>query len=465
MHRATSGHIPRSETRFQQPSFDQFSSATVDSKVGQAQRAEAYHYLINLRDGTKKDLTLSLKLLARELSELGREATALDGERYPVQNAIAQVNDFLRECQLQPYETGSLAALEQSSHQMQGTLGQLMARAPDATNLGRLLERELQDFSQCADNFFIYEVGKYAIRGTGSLNGSKVPLNYDFAFLNNLTGNQPAFILDVDDCLVMSEECQRKAWGIAISLWAQSEGFSKKDPEGVRKLVRTVEYCLEKDSTAGLLSLLCSICAHRGLLFEQFPGMSREASLESLLNDYRAEVMVMFVEVGEIDLMPGAKQLLKRLKRDEKIMSCCSNTPEAVGVPMLGAVISRHKDLPSFDELILPQHRVYGDCGLRRKPYPDMWLRAAKMLNVRPSEAVIFDNSLNNCVGASCLANHMGDVHLANGRLLQYGDEFAGIVGVLNGRFSDIQQWETWASPSTGRPVKATLVGIDRLFR
>lgn len=82
---------------------------------------------------------------------------------------------------------------------------------------------------------------------------------------------------------------------------------------------------------------------------------------------------------GETVLIPGALEIVKRLKREGRGTAVVTNKPER----FTGAVLDHYGFSPFIDTFI------GGNAGVEKKPAPDMLLAALKRLGVAPGDAVM----------------------------------------------------------------------------
>jgi len=81
---------------------------------------------------------------------------------------------------------------------------------------------------------------------------------------------------------------------------------------------------------------------------------------------------------GKVHLLPGARQLLEKLKQDKRIIGVASNRPSESGIPIV-----RNLDIMEFFSRML-----FGDQVTRQKPEPDMLLKLIEETNVKPQDTV-----------------------------------------------------------------------------
>lgn len=85
----------------------------------------------------------------------------------------------------------------------------------------------------------------------------------------------------------------------------------------------------------------------------------------------------------ELKLMPGAKEIIAKLKEKYPLAIASHTREETIKVAL------RKFDLLSCFKLILSDQKV-----ARGKPYPDVYLEVAKRMNIRPQNCLVFEDSL-----------------------------------------------------------------------
>jgi beta-phosphoglucomutase-like phosphatase (HAD superfamily) len=333
-------------------------------------------------------------------------------------------------------------------------------------SIAQELGSDIDQLDHATKRFLIYNprLGGFSFANSHPA-ATQIPLNIQYSTLNSLARSPQAFVFDLDDCLIMSEKSHKKAWSAAIKAWAEHVGLctgSRNDQASVAKLCRTVEYCLDKDQTHQLLSLLCAICTNRGINVAHAPHETKERALENAFSFFRAEALSRSLLAGEIRFAPGSLELLEHSFLDGKRIGLCSNSPKIIVDRLLNELTSRdpHRDL---NELLPTTARVYGDTTLHRKPFPLGWLQVAQQLKCTPNQVMIFDNSFGNCVAASDLARYRHHPELvALGPDFQT-QEFAGVVGITNRNPCHMSLWRNWSTASSLKTIKVTVEGLNKI--
>ena len=118
--------------------------------------------------------------------------------------------------------------------------------------------------------------------------------------------------------------------------------------------------------------------------------------------------MVILDVQREGTLLPGAEALIKVLNNENVIMGIASSSP----MEIIDAVVEKFKIAPYMDAI----HSATDED--RGKPFPDVFIAAARSLNVEPKECLVFEDSLNGvkaakAAGMKCIAVPHG--HYDNG--------------------------------------------------
>jgi HAD superfamily hydrolase (TIGR01509 family) len=123
-------------------------------------------------------------------------------------------------------------------------------------------------------------------------------------------------------------------------------------------------------------------------------GLAQEADR---LRAHKAKLYDELVRT-DLRLMPGARQCLENLRGVKRMALATAGYPEAVD-PALAA-----HDLRSFFEAIVTRADVK-----RFKPAPDVFLRAAELLNIKPENCVVLEDAEKgvraaHAAGMRCIA-------------------------------------------------------------
>ena len=172
-----------------------------------------------------------------------------------------------------------------------------------------------------------------------------------------------ALILDFDGLILDTETPMRQSWmeiyeeaGVVVDdqTWAAMLGASADPPEAYE--------LLEK---------------HLGR------GVHRESLHERRL---RRELEILSTE----DLMPGVRSLVAAAKEAGLLLAIASSSERTWVVGHLES----HDLLDPFDVIVCAEDVE------QTKPAPDLYLRALEMLKVRPSEALVFEDSEHGLAAA-----------------------------------------------------------------
>jgi HAD superfamily hydrolase (TIGR01509 family) len=136
--------------------------------------------------------------------------------------------------------------------------------------------------------------------------------------------------------------------------------------------------------------------------------------IDALMKRKRELFAVAFDESQELDLLPGARELIEDLRRAGVPLQLASSA----GKETINRVFRRFELYPLFDNV------VSGEDFPRSKPDPAIFLRAAELAGVEPQHCVVIEDSSNGvqaakaagmyCIGYS--SEHSGgqDLHLAD---------------------------------------------------
>jgi beta-phosphoglucomutase-like phosphatase (HAD superfamily) len=445
----------------------------------------------------KKDIATLLRNVVGQVVHLGDEAPVKQDGGATAEKLQSILSNYLIWCERIPGPKELRPNLINRTNDLIDALEEVRV-GNWATDLEFKVAKKIVLFEKAANDFLVYRPFKNCIEAVGQYEGDGVrqiirhSMHYD-VFLG-LVENPKAFLFDVDDLIAMTEKQQKLAWGMALRDWGNSSeflAFNRRNSSAViEELVSTVEECLVKDRTAGLLQLLCDIMDQRGVNFEVPTHLTKTQALEKILNIYRGRVLGRYVagevEGEEIAFAPGAAELIHRLYYDGFKLAFCTNTPKEVSEQILRPLFRDHAHVPDLD-VVVPEHqRVFGDItpfGIPtpiRKSHPAMWLAAARAVGVTPKDAVILDNSLGNCVGVSDLSSWEGDPVIANferelfhhpasehidaidGRrpLFNIGENFRAVVGVTNGH-GELDPWKEWVFESQKFVVRRGIPGCN----
>jgi beta-phosphoglucomutase-like phosphatase (HAD superfamily) len=469
---------PISELSLSQPKFLdssiephdlRLSARTIKQHVEGGLETGPYRFFFELPERVRAIIS-DLSYIKGSVNNLGRAAPILNEQRRELDRTISELSMVPSFCDHYPHCPDSFGRLSSAVDLVQRSLARLYCTASGGLELvTNELEVDIARLRTCANEFFVYAPRKYGLYSYAHTidHLEAKPLSLKYSVLKKLTNDPKAMIFDIDDCILISETHQRMAWDIALRAWVSSRGSKRyTDYEGAERLCRTVAYCLENDCSDRLLELLTQICEKRGLTIEVVGGHSREQSLELTLTSYRAEVLSHFVQENKVQFASGALNMITQCFLDERRLAFCTNSPGGVAERVLQEAFRKANAGAEFEDLFPETCRIYGDTTPQRKPFPLMWLVAAKALEVRPSETIIFDNSLNNCIGASQLENYFGhpEIEQWGEDLLRQGEQFAGVVGITNGLSSSLHHWQQWATSNPTSPVKAVLKGLDSVI-
>lgn len=156
-----------------------------------------------------------------------------------------------------------------------------------------------------------------------------------------------------------------------------------------------LDYDIYKDCIGSTMGFLM------GLLHKHY-GISFQDS--SLVRDMRKKKEELMKKEGYPPLIPYVKELLQKLARQGYRMAVASSSPQ-----LYIEEVTRHWEIGQyFDKL------VSGESVEKPKPAPDVFLKAAGELGLRPEECMVVEDSENGCraarnAGITCMAYYNPD--------------------------------------------------------
>lgn len=110
----------------------------------------------------------------------------------------------------------------------------------------------------------------------------------------------------------------------------------------------------------------------------------------ALLKELQLPVKLKLLHQSEFQAIPGAAEFLRDIKTAHIPIAIASSSPKL----FIEAVIKKIKIEQYFDFL------VSGEDVERSKPEPDIFLKAAQLLNVNPTECLVVEDSKSGTLGA-----------------------------------------------------------------
>ena len=156
-----------------------------------------------------------------------------------------------------------------------------------------------------------------------------------------------------------------------------------------------LDYDIYKDCIGSTMGFLM------GLLHKHY-GISFQDS--SLVREMRKKKEDLMKKEGYPPLIPYVKELLQKLARQGYRMAVASSSPQ-----LYIEEVTRHWEIGQyFDKL------VSGESVEKPKPAPDIFLKAAGELGLRPEECMVVEDSENGCraarnAGITCMAYYNPD--------------------------------------------------------
>lgn len=132
-----------------------------------------------------------------------------------------------------------------------------------------------------------------------------------------------------------------------------------------------------------------------GRFQREFAGRTNQEIIPSLLNDrlskqevediaQRKEATYRKIYTPHVAFVPGAKALLVRLRACGLRLAIASAAP-----PLNRAMVLKELQLESLVDVVVGAENV-----ARGKPFPDLFLRAAELLGVPPSDCIVFEDAV-----------------------------------------------------------------------
>ena len=185
-------------------------------------------------------------------------------------------------------------------------------------------------------------------------------------------------IFDMDGVLINSEPFHYRVW-----------------KETLKERGVDLDYDIYKDCIGSTMGFLM------GLLHKHY-GISFQDS--SLVREMRKKKEDLMKKEGYPPLIPYVKELLQKLARQGYRMAVASSSPQ-----LYIEEVTRHWEIGQyFDKL------VSGESVEKPKPAPDIFLKAAGELGLRPEECMVVEDSENGCraarnAGITCMAYYNPD--------------------------------------------------------
>jgi len=185
-------------------------------------------------------------------------------------------------------------------------------------------------------------------------------------------------------------------------------------------------------------------CEHFGLgdqtaLFMQCVGTNQERGKHILREGLRGKAddvafghlwnakCIEYMSDAVIPLKAGAAELLQDLKGAGVAMAVATSTPS----PRATQMLRNAGLLQAFDVV------VSGDQVTRSKPLPDIYLRAAELLDVLPEKCLALEDSENGV--RSALAAGMTVIQVPD--LVEPSDEVRELGHTILGTLHDVREW------------------------
>lgn len=170
-------------------------------------------------------------------------------------------------------------------------------------------------------------------------------------------------IFDIDGCLIDSESVYLKCW---------AEGFRREGIPVDQEMV---------NSWAG---------AGRVEIDRDVLAVTGDPKTAKRLRAYRESIFLEMLEAGQVEIKPGAREILDYLKEIRM----------PIGVASSGTRDKAERLLKYFGLLGYFDQTAFGDEVRDRKPAPDLFQLALRRLGISPDEAIVFEDSKNGVLSA-----------------------------------------------------------------
>ncbi|MDN6309376.1 MAG: beta-phosphoglucomutase [Flavobacteriaceae bacterium] len=200
-----------------------------------------------------------------------------------------------------------------------------------------------------------------------------------------MKNSKKAVIFDLDGVIVDTAKFHFLAWqNLAEKLGITFTAEDNEHLKGVSR-VRSLEKILK--------------WGHKEVSQEEF---------EELMHDKNEEYLTYVNQMTTKDILPRVKETLDYLKKE--------NHPIALGSASKNAKrILKHVGLMHYFDAIVDGNEV-----TQAKPNPEVFLKAAKLLNVNPQNAIVFEDSLSGIEAAN--TGQMLSIGIGNARVLAAAD-------------------------------------------
>lgn len=175
-------------------------------------------------------------------------------------------------------------------------------------------------------------------------------------------------IFDMDGTITFTENLHHKAYGEVFKKYGISVSF---------------EDHIKKYAGSGARTIFSTVLKEKGI--EVTPEQ-----LEGLIKS-KKEVYKKIVQESEIKTVPGVHEFLKRTENKgfERIIATGNSDLEVV------SLILKRVNLDSYFPKLISITEVP-----RGKPFPDVFLEAAKRINCSTQECVVFEDAINGVTAA-----------------------------------------------------------------
>ena len=231
-----------------------------------------------------------------------------------------------------------------------------------------------------------------------------------------------AIIFDVDGTLAETEELHRRAFNETFAYFSLGWNWD----------FRLYRELLQVTGGKERIRHYADLCKKRGIRRLEIPNDA--AILE--LHRFKTARFTSLIAEGACSLRPGIGDVI-RASIDRRQHLAIATTTSRENVEALCAATMGREGIKRFDAI------VCGDDVARKKPSPDVYLRALDLLEQSPGECLAVEDSRNGLIAAAAAG-----IPVVITRSLYFGDEdFRGALAVVD----NLAELEDFRLPANNR--------------